>query len=72
VDDELKARFRGEADDGFLPIREAMVRLGISRQTALQRVKRGELEAVHVLRGTQKGIHIKLIDAHPDLFEQTP
>jgi DNA invertase Pin-like site-specific DNA recombinase len=69
VDDELKARFRGEADDDFLPIREAMARLGISRQTALQRVKRGELEAVHVLRGTQKGIHIKMIDAHPDLFE---
>jgi DNA invertase Pin-like site-specific DNA recombinase len=72
LDDELRARFQGEAGDGFLPIRDAMARLGISRQTALQRVKRGELAAVHVLRGKQKGMHIKMIDEHPDFFEHTP
>jgi hypothetical protein len=52
--DELKARFNGEAADGFLPMREAMRVLGVSRQTVLQRVKRGDLEAVHVVRGRQK------------------
>jgi hypothetical protein len=72
LDDALRARFTGEAGVGFLPMRDAMARLGISRQTALQRVKRGELEAVHVLRGKQKGIHIKMIDEHPGLFEHTP
>ena len=51
--DELKARFVAEADDGFLPMREAMRALGVSRQTVLQRVKRGALEAAHVMRGTQ-------------------
>ncbi|MER9476996.1 hypothetical protein [Mesorhizobium sp. M0520] len=55
LDGALRARFRGQAGDGFLPIRDAMARLGISRQTVLQRVKRGELEAMHVLRGKQKG-----------------
>ena len=52
--DELKARFNGEAGEGFLPMREAIRALGVSRQTVLQRVKRGELEAVHVTRGTAK------------------
>ena len=45
--DELKARFNSETSDDFLPMREAMGALGLSRQTVLQRVKRGELEAVH-------------------------
>jgi excisionase family DNA binding protein len=44
--DVLVARFTGEAGDDFLPMREAMRTLGASRQTVLQPVKRGELEAV--------------------------
>ena len=59
--DELKARFNAEAAEGFLPMREAIRALGVSRQTVLQRVKRGELEAVHVTRGRQKGLRIKVI-----------
>src|ERR1700676_258155 len=54
--DDLMARFNGEAGDGFMPMREAMRALGVSRPTVLQRVKRGELEAVHVMRGKQKGL----------------
>ena len=50
-------------------MREAIKRLGVSRQTVLQRVKRGELEAVHVRRGKQKGLRIKAINAIPDLFD---
>ena len=46
--------------------------VGAAREAYENGLKRGELEAVHVLRGTQKGIHIKMIDVHPDLFEQTP
>ena len=33
--DELKARFNAEAGDGFLPMREAIRALGVSRQTVL-------------------------------------
>ena len=68
---DLKARFNGEAGDGFLAMREAMRTLGVSRQTVLQRVKRGELEAVHVTRGKQKGLRIKVIARQGKLFEQT-
>ena len=69
--DDLMARFNGDAGDGFLPMREAMRALGVSRQTVLQRVKRGELAAVHVMRGKQKGLRIKVIDLQPGLFDPT-
>jgi len=36
----------------------------------LQRVKRGELEARHVIKGKQKGLRIKVISRQPDLFNQ--
>ena len=49
-------------------MREAMRALGLSRQTVLQRVKRGELEAVHVMRGKQKGLRIKVLAPQPSLF----
>ena len=71
LSDELKARFNGEAGEGFMPMREAMRVLGVSRQTVLQRVKRGELEAVHVMRGKQKGLRIKVIAQQPGLFDPT-
>jgi DNA invertase Pin-like site-specific DNA recombinase/predicted DNA-binding transcriptional regulator AlpA len=69
--DALVTRFKGEAGDDFLPMREAMRVLGVSRQTVLQRVKCGELEAVHIVRGKQKGLRIKVIDRQPTLFSAT-
>jgi DNA invertase Pin-like site-specific DNA recombinase/predicted DNA-binding transcriptional regulator AlpA len=65
---ELKARFNANAGEGYLPMREAIRALGVSRQTVLQRVKRGELEAVHVTRGRQKGLRIKVIVRQGELF----
>jgi len=70
--DDIKARFDGDAGDGFLPMREAIRALGVSRQTVLQRVKRGELTAVHVMRGKQKGLRVKVIGRQLGLFEPTP
>ena len=52
--DELRARFTEEAPPGYLTMYQTMRRLGVSRQTVWQRVKRGELEALHVTRGRQK------------------
>jgi predicted DNA-binding transcriptional regulator AlpA len=69
--DALVTRFKGEAGDDFLPMRKAMRMLGVSRQTVLQRVKCGELEAVHIVRGKQKGLRIKVIDRQPALFSAT-
>lgn len=66
--DALKARFNAEPDGDFLPMREAIRALGVTRQTVLQRVKRGELEAIHVTRGRQKGLRIKVLPRQGQLF----
>ena len=71
VTDELRARFVEEAPDGFVPIVDAMRLLGVSRQTVLQRVKRGELEAMHVRLGRRKGLRIKVLSEPLPLFEAT-
>ena len=34
-------------------------------------VKRGELEAVHIMRGKQKGLRIKAVAGQPELFDRT-
>jgi DNA invertase Pin-like site-specific DNA recombinase len=68
ITDELRARFVEQAPAGYVAMLEATLLLGVSRQTVLQRVKRGELEAVHVVRGRRKGIRIKILDNQPDLF----
>lgn len=38
---------------------EATLAYGVSRQTIMQRVKRGELQAVHVRTGRRKGLRIE-------------
>jgi hypothetical protein len=45
--------------------------LGVSRQTVLERVKRGELEAIHVIRGKKKGLRINPVSTQPTLFDLT-
>jgi excisionase family DNA binding protein len=70
--DNLLNRFVEKPPPGFIPMIEATKRLGISRQTVLQRVKRGELQAVHIRQGRRKGLRIKLPDIPPDLFAVPP
>jgi DNA invertase Pin-like site-specific DNA recombinase/transposase-like protein len=70
VTDELRSLFVEEAPEGYVPMVDAMRILGASRQTVLQRVKRGQLEAVHVSRGRRKGLRIKVPDSIPDLFDE--
>lgn len=69
--DELRARFVEEPPDGYITMLKAINLLGVTRQTILQRVKRGELKAVHVRCGRKKGLRIQVPTPHPDLF-QTP
>ena len=70
VTDDLRSRFVETAPDGYVPMIEATHRLGISRQTVLQRVKRGELNAVHVRLGRRKGLRIPVPEALPGLFDR--
>src|SRR5205807_10064027 len=68
INDELRARIVQQAPPPYLPMLEATLKLGVSRQTVLQRVKRGELQAVLVRQGRRKGLRIKIVEQQPDLF----
>lgn len=59
-----------QSPPGYVAMPEAMRMLGVSRQTIMQRVKRGELPIVHVSRGKQKGLRIRVLDNQPLLFDQ--
>lgn len=71
MNDELRSRFVDEAPPGYIPMQDATRRLGVSRQTVLQWVKNGKLEAVHVYRGRRKGLRIQVLGDSPDLFDGT-
>src|SRR6202051_2793491 len=70
ITDELRARIVEQAPPEYLPMLETTLKLGVSRQTVLQRVKRGELAAVLVRHGRHKYLRIKVIERMPDLFEE--
>jgi predicted site-specific integrase-resolvase len=70
VNDELRARIVTQAPQEYLPMLETTLKLGVSRQTVLQRVKRGELQAILVTQGRRKGLRIKVVDQQPELFEE--
>jgi excisionase family DNA binding protein len=48
---------------------EATKILGVTRQTILQRVKRGEIQSVHVCQGRRKRLRTKIVDNQPSLFD---
>ena len=66
--EEFSSRFVEQPPEGYVPMLQAMRLLGVSRQTVSHRVKRGELSAVYVRRGKQKGIRIKVLDTQQRLF----
>jgi hypothetical protein len=68
ITDELRARIVEQALPDYLPMLETTIKLGVSRQTVLQRLKRRELEAVLVRQGRRKGLRIKVIDDQSNLF----
>jgi DNA invertase Pin-like site-specific DNA recombinase len=72
VNDQLRSLFVEHAPPGYIPIVDAMRTLGVSRQTVLQRVKRGELQALHVRNGRRKGLRILVPQAETNLFDTTP
>jgi len=71
VNDALRRRLVQEVPEGYVVMQEATKRLGVTRQTVLHRVQRGELEAVLVCCGRQKGLRIKVLDDQPTLFDAT-
>jgi hypothetical protein len=70
LSDELVARFSETAGEGFVTMHEATRKLGISRQTVLQRVKRGELEVAHVTKNLDQGDNPTIRTLRPNLMNQ--
>jgi hypothetical protein len=68
MNDELRALFVDDAPEGWLAMLEATLAHGVSRQTLLQRVKRGQLRAVHIRAGRRKGLRIEPPTAPQGLF----
>ena len=66
--DDIRNLFVDDAPDGWLAMLEATLAYGVSRQTIMQRVKRGELKAVHVRTGRRKGLRIQPPPTHEGLF----
>lgn len=69
INEELRSRIVQQAPPEYVPMIVATAKLGVSRQTVLQRVRRGELQAVLVRQGRHKGLRIRVIDQQPQLFQ---
>jgi DNA invertase Pin-like site-specific DNA recombinase len=65
---QLRAMLTDTTPDGWVPLGYATQALGVSRQTVLQKVKRGELHAVLTRTGRRKGLRIELPTAQDGLF----
>jgi DNA invertase Pin-like site-specific DNA recombinase len=65
VDDQLRAKIVPAIPPGWVRLAEAARILGVARQTVLDRVKRGELQAIHVSRGRRSGLAIEIPTTEP-------
>jgi DNA invertase Pin-like site-specific DNA recombinase len=66
--DDIRNLFVDDTPDGWLAMLEATLAYGVSRQTLMQRVKHGELPAVHVRAGRRKGLRIQPPTPQQSLF----
>jgi hypothetical protein len=66
--DQLRGMLTDTTPDGWVPLGYATQALGVSRQTVLQKVKRGELRAVLTRTGRRKGLRIEVPPPQDGLF----
>ena len=66
--DQLRGMLTGTTPDGWVRFGYASQALGVSRQTVLQKVKRGELRAVLTRTGRRKGLRIEIPAPQDGLF----
>ena len=69
IDQQLRDMVRPQAPDGWLPLGQAAARLGVARQTVLNKVQRGELNAIYLTRGRRKGLRIQAGHGQAGLFD---
>ena len=66
--DQLRGMLTDSTPDGWVPLGYATQALGVSRQTVLQKVKRGELRAILTRTGRRKGLRIEIPAPQDGLF----
>ena len=69
IDQQLRDRVRPQSPDGWLPLGQAAARLGVARQTVLNKVQRGELNAIYLTQGRRKGLRIQAGHGQAGLFD---
>ena len=69
IDQQLRDRIRPQAPDGWLPLSQAASHLGVARQTVLNKVQRGELNAIYLTHGRRKGLRIQVGYGQAGLFD---
>ena len=69
INQALRDKIRPSTPDGWLPLDQAAAALGITRQTVLHKVQRGELAAIHTTTGRRQGLRIQVKPAQPGLFD---
>lgn len=60
ITEELRARFPDADVGGYMSMKKAKQLLRVTRQTIMQRIKRGELQAICIKRGKRKELRIKV------------
>jgi DNA invertase Pin-like site-specific DNA recombinase len=66
--DDIRSLFADDAPPGWVAMQDATRALGVSRQTVLQHVKRGELRAIHIRSRRRKGLRIELPTPQDGIF----
>ena len=69
IDQQLRDRIQPQAPDGWLPLSQAASHLGVARQTVLNKVQRGELNAIYLTQGRRKGLRIQVGHGQAGLFD---
>jgi transposase len=72
IDTALRAKVVPELPEGWMGLAQAAKVLGVARQTVLDRIRRGELEAVAVTRGRRAGLAIQGPPPQDELFARSP
>jgi biotin operon repressor len=66
--DKVHALLADDAPADWVPMQVATRALGITREAVLQRIKTGQLHAVHIRSGHRKGLRIEISAQQPNLF----
>lgn len=69
IDQALRDKIQLQAPDGWLPADQAAKALGLSRTTVFQKVRDGQLPAIHVSNGQRRSLGIQVKPGAAGLFD---